>query len=134
MGSFFSRFDTAVKEAKRICKDKAKTKRDAMACVLGVNRLVNLMKQSGIAQARMGARGTRQFESVVVTKLPCTRENMQSMQTAAREMIKTSCANRVSECINGKVVVSAMCPSNGAERRFISQLKNFEQFLKQLKR
>jgi hypothetical protein len=78
---------------------------------------------------RLGDAGS----AFATTKLSCTQDRKKAMTTVARELVKTTCTDRVVHCMNDRLVVTASCSSAGAAMHFASQVQKFAMVVKQAK-
>jgi len=69
--------------------------------------------------------------AIAKTDLSCSEENRRSLQTIVRDVIHTSCIDRVAACDNhGKVVVTASCPTAGTANAFSKRASKWGRMLK----
>lgn len=63
--------------------------------------------------------------SVVDTGLSCDESHRSTMRLVARDLVKTKCTDRVIECKNGQIRVSADCATPEAGRHFAAQVRGY---------
>lgn len=68
---------------------------------------------------------------VIHVDLPCTEPNKKAVRTIARDIVKTSCIDRIPVCDErGKIAVLATCGTPGAAHAFEKRLAKFTKLLK----
>lgn len=73
--------------------------------------------------------------TIIPTGLSCTDANRKGMAVTARDVIKSRCIDRLAFCgRNNKVIVTAICPTKGAENSLRNSVSRFSRAIKAIRR
>lgn len=63
--------------------------------------------------------------ALVKTKLPCTEEWTSKLRYIARELPRTRCVDKVVNCVDGRLLVTANCVTNLAALNYQGQVRKY---------
>lgn len=66
----------------------------------------------------------------VDTKLACSGDNRRSLRIISRDIVRSKCIDRMVECMSGREVVVADCPSPSSRDHFESQVRKHAEALR----